>query len=417
MKIWKREKLMTHKNKAVTPRSAMLFVLIVGFLWFVTAIARSGFMSVFGVYLDFTGASASAIGFISGLGVFIIISLQSFFSFLVAKTGCYWLFSILGISIELLCIPALGFIPVNGWKIAMLLFFFHRLSHGLGYAGINSVFGSATRIIGPRKSRSILEFFQHAGNILGPIILFFIMQINSSEDGFYSYKSAIITLIIPVFIAVCLLIFMKIKFSNNYCRSPEFGRAAPILKTKKTFLFLYMIGICAFALGFADYTIISMHVVKNGLFGKPIIPLIYAFVMLIDLISSTVFRLLFDNYGIKSIFASSLISALFVIPIFLSDNFIIVLLGIAIWAIGMGSQEYLMNFMIARVVSKADRGVWFNRFRIVFGMSWFLGSSILGILYDQKLILFAYFALATQIVASAFFFAAAIFSDKKRIRQ
>lgn len=70
--------------------------------------------SVIGPFLSLTGASASTIGFVLGLGELCGYSLRLISGPLADRSKKYWLLVILGYSIQVLSIPLLALVPENG---------------------------------------------------------------------------------------------------------------------------------------------------------------------------------------------------------------------------------------------------------------------------------------------------------------
>jgi predicted MFS family arabinose efflux permease len=79
-------------------------------------------------------------------------------------------------------------------------------------------------------------------------------------------------------------------------------------------------------------------------------------------------------------------------------------IGICCWAIGHGAQDASLRAGIAQIVSMNKRGTAFGAFNGVFGVSWFVGSSVMGLLYEHSLAALVTFGMAAQLAAAALFF-------------
>ena len=90
---------------------AMVFILLMGLIALFSDMTHEGARSILGVYLGLAGASAAAIGFISGLGEFVGYALRLLTGMLTDRTKKYWLLTILGYAIDVLAIPALALVP------------------------------------------------------------------------------------------------------------------------------------------------------------------------------------------------------------------------------------------------------------------------------------------------------------------
>jgi MFS family permease len=56
-----------------------------------------------------------------------------------------------------------------------------------------------------------------------------------------------------------------------------------------------------------------------------------------------------------------------------------------LWGIGMGAQESIMHAAIADMVPPERRGGAYGLFNTGFGIAWFVGSFLMGFLYDYSI--------------------------------
>jgi hypothetical protein len=56
-----------------------------------------------------------------------------------------------------------------------------------------------------------------------------------------------------------------------------------------------------------------------------------------------------------------------------------------LWGVGMGAQGSVMRAAIAPFASSAKRGTAYGVFNAAYGLAWFAGSSVLGLLYGWSL--------------------------------
>lgn len=61
------------------------------------------------------------------------------------------------------------------------------------------------------------------------------------------------------------------------------------------------------------------------------------------------------------------------------------LLGIALWGVGMGAQESILKAAVTSMVPRDSRATGYGLFECAFGVAWFLGSWLMGVLYDVSL--------------------------------
>lgn len=70
----------------------------------------------------------------------------------------------------------------------------------------------------------------------------------------------------------------------------------------------------------------------------------------------------------------------------------------------MGVNESIMRSMVTILSPKEKRGSAFGTFHMIFGISWFIGSFIMGFLYEISLVILALFSVATQLSSLIFIY-------------
>jgi MFS-type transporter involved in bile tolerance (Atg22 family) len=93
-----------------------------------------------------------------------------------------------------------------------------------------------------------------------------------------------------------------------------------------------------------------------------------------------------------------LVSLLFAPLVFLG-SFGVAMLGMALWGVGMGAQESIMRAAVAGMVPAARRGTAYGVFNTGYGLLWFAGSALMGVLYDVSLPALIAFSVLAQLIA------------------
>lgn len=129
--------------------------------------------------------------------------------------------------------------------------------------------------------------------------------------------------------------------------------------------------------------------------------------MLSDAFAALIFGFLFDKIGVKTLIISTLVSLTFSIFIFSSSNFTLIFIGIILWGIGMGAQESILKAAVAKLVKKNQRAAGYGLFYFCFGFFWFVGSVILGIVYEKTISgsfwIFIFLSVIMQVSSLPFF--------------
>ena len=389
------------RDKKNIYQGAFAFIFLMGIVSLFSDMTHEGARSILGEYLNLTGASAASIGFVSGFGELCGYSLRILSGFIADKTKKYWTLVITGYALQVLAIPALALVPQNGWIIACGLVVLERVGKAIKKPAKNTLVSFAASEVGTGKGFAYQEFLDQLGAFLGPVILFVIAAVKGTSNLFDTYRVCFTILGIPALITIGMVIFSKIKYPH-----PEMFEKQKAEETefrfKKSFVF-YMIAICLFAFGFADFTLITLHVAKMHIFPDSTLSLLYAGAMAIDAFSALFFGWLFDKIGLKALILSTLISAFFSCFIFTTDSRFLIMLGILLWGIGMGAQESIMKAAVSKIIPSAMRSTGFGIFETGFGIAWFLGSWLLGALYDINPLYLVIISMVSQLLAIIFY--------------
>ena len=397
---------------------AMIFIILFGIVSLFSDMTHEGASSIRGAYMSLLGASAGAIGFVSGLGELIGYSMRYVFGRLTDKTKRYWLMTIAGYVLDVLAVPALALVGEHGWIAACGLLIIQRMGKAIKKPAKDTIMSFAASQEGVGKSFGIQEVLDQIGAFLGPVLLYVVMLFKTEGSTFEIYSRCFAVLAVPGAITILLLLITKYKFPNPENFEPEEKRFTPF-KVKKEFIF-YIAGISLFAFGFIDYSIIIMHVSKtytnisaqltetSSLVNSGTLPLLYAGAMLVDAVAALVFGLMYDKKGVKALAWSTVISAPFAILVFGTKSTSALLLGIALWGVGMGAQESILKAAVTKMVPKSSRATGYGVFECSFGVFWFLGSWLLGVLYDINIPAMITVSVVSQLAAIPLYIA----SDK-----
>ena len=370
----------------------MLFIILFGIVSLFSDMTHEGASSIRGAYLSLLGASAATIGFISGLGELIGYSMRYVFGKLTDKSKQYWPMTIIGYVLDIIAVPALALVGEHGWIAACVLLVIQRMGKAIKKPAKDTIMSFAASQEGVGKSFGIQEVLDQIGAFIGPVLLYLVMLFKTEGTTFEIYSTCFAVLAIPGAITLILLIVTRCKFPNPEHFEPEPKEYIPF-KMKKEFI-LYIAGISLFAFGFIDYSIIIMHVSRtyshlasglsetSALVSTGNLPLLYAGAMLVDAVAALFFGMMYDKNGVKALVWSTVISAPFAVFVFAFDSVPMLLLGVALWGVGMGAQESILKAAVTSIVPKASRATGYGVFECSFGAFWFLGSWLMGVLYD-----------------------------------
>lgn len=397
-----------NKNKKRISQ-AMLFIIFFGIVSLFSDMTHEGASSIRGAYFTILGASAGAIGFVSGLGELIGYSMRYVFGRIADKRKNYWFMTIFGYVIDVLAVPALALVGENGWITAAILLIIQRMGKAIKKPAKDTIMSFAASQEGVGKSFGIQEMLDQIGAFLGPVLLYLVMLFKTTGTTFEIYSTCFAILAIPGAITIIMLLITRKKFPNPENFEPEAKEFVPF-EMKKSFKY-YIMGISLFAFGFIDYSLVIMHISRNftsiagglaetsSIINSGTIPLLYAGAMLVDAVAALVFGYMYDKKGVKVLVLSTIISAPFSAFVFLGKSVPMVIFGVVLWGIGMGAQESILKAAVTTMVPKSSRATGYGIFECSFGIFWFLGSWLLGVLYDVSVPIMVVVSVVAQIAA------------------
>lgn len=397
---------------------AMVFLILFGIVSLFSDMTHEGASSIRGAYLALLGASAGAIGFISGLGELIGYSMRYLFGRVTDRTRSYWPMVILGYVLDIIAVPALALVGEHGWIAACLLLVVQRMGKAIKKPAKDTIMSFAASQEGAGRSFGLQELLDQIGAFLGPVLLWLVMLGRTDASPIRTYSLCFAVLAIPGGITLLLLLYTRSRFPNPEQFEPEPKEYIPF-RMKKSFI-LYIAGISLFAFGFIDYSLIVMHISRTaalsgavGLITEETLPLLYAGAMLIDAVSALFFGFLYDRIGVRSLIFSTLLSSGFAVFVFSMHSVPALLVGIALWGVGMGAQESILKAAVSSMVPKSSRATGYGIFECSFGFFWFLGSWLMGALYDFSIPAMVAVSVAAQLLSIPLYLA----SSRQKIRE
>lgn len=376
-------------------KKALLFLGLIGIISMLSDFTHEGARSIYGPYLGLLGASALVVSFVAGLGEFIGQALRILTGIIADKTKKYWTMMILGYSINLLVIPLLMFVTKEVWVIAIILILLERVGKGIRAPAKSALTSFSTAEIGLGKAFALQEAMDQLGAFLGPLFVFMVLGMNQGSQ-LKGYQLAFGLLGIFAIMTIVIIVIAKFKYPNP--EQMEVSKGSKGFKSNPHFI-IYLIAVMLIAIGFIDYPVLAFHISKNTTFNPLYIPLLYALAMGIDAVAAVFFGYYYDKKGIISLMISVVFGGLIAPVFFLVDGIFGIILGVILWGIAMGAQESILKAVIASLVSKEKRATAYGIFYTAFGSAWFLGSLLIGLLYEYSLLGVVIFSSTFEILA------------------
>lgn len=372
---------------------ALRFVLLLGVVSFFADFVYEGARSVNGPYLAVLGASATLVGIIAGLGELLGYGLRLVSGPFSERTGEFWPITIFGYVVQMASVPLLAWAP--NWKIAGLLIVLERVGKAIRNPPRDVMLSHASKQIGLGFGFGLHEAMDQAGALVGPLVIAVIL----ARRG--NYRSGFAVLLVPAVLTLLCLLLARILYPK-----PEDLEVKPAHIERgglPRIFWIYLAGAALVAAGFADFSLIAYHFQKASVVPKLWIPIFYSIAMATSGIGSLVFGKLFDRSGIWILIPLTLLAATSAPLVFLG-GFWLALSGVALWGLGMGVHESIIPAAVATMVPHERRPSAYGIFTGGYGLFWFIGSVIIGILYDFSIVWLLVFSVGAQLVAIPVFY-------------
>ena len=351
-------------------RSALRFIVLLGLVSLFADMTYEGARSITGPYLALLGASATVVGFVSGFGELVGYAVRLVSGYVSDRTGRYWPVTIFGYALNLFAVPALAL--TGRWELAVLLIIAERMGKGIRTPARDAMLSHASSRTGLGWGFGLHEALDQAGAIIGPLILSAVLALD------YGYREAFGILVLPAILSMAVLLAARFLFP----RPRDFDLAAPLeAEGLPPVFWVYMLAIAFIAAGYADFALIAFHFDKSGLVPTAWVPVLYAIAMATDAVAALTLGRAYDRVGLWTMVVATLASAAAAPLVFLGD-LRMAALGMALWGVGTGAQESVMRAEVAAMAPKERRGTAFGIMNMIYGVAWFAGSALLGVLYD-----------------------------------
>ncbi len=372
----------------ISKGSAIKFVILLGTVSLFADMTYEGARSISGQYLAALGASSFAIGIIAGLGELVGYGFRLVSGYLSDKSGKYWLIAFLGYTLNLLAVPLLAL--AGNWYLAASLMILERFGKAIRNPSRDAMLSYATQETGRGWGFGLHKAMDQTGAIIGPLIVSVVLY----YQGTYQMSYGI--LLIHAMCALSVLACARMLYPHPQDLEIE----NPSLKTdgfsKK--YWLYIAALCCVAAGYVDFPLIAFHFTQASVMSEAWMPIVFSISMGASGIAALIFGRLYDTKGFSVLIFATALAAFFAPLVFL-DDFYFVLMGMILWGIGLGAQESIMRAVVANLVQMNKRGTAYGILNIWFGVFWFLGSALMGYLYDVSLLSLVIFSVGIQLAA------------------
>jgi MFS family permease len=371
---------------------ALTFILLFGLVSALGDVTYEGARSVYGPYLGLLGASAVAIGFVSGVGEFSGYFLRLVSGYLIDRTKKYWLITILGYGM-LVSVPLLAL--AGRWEIAALFIILERTGKAIRSPGKDAMLSHAAKKMGTGTGFGLHEALDQVGGIIGPLIFTAALTLTGG------FKQGFTVMWIPALLTVVVLLIARAKVPNPAIleeAEKETREAESFKKALSKAFWVYGLFVFISVVGFVNFPLISYHLSAQKVISQALIPLLYAVAMAVDAVAALIIGKIYD----KVRFATLMVIPLLTFPIAIlgfSGNYISVIIAMLLWGSVMGIHETILRAAVADLTSMESRGTAYGIFNSLYGVAMLIGSVIVGLLYEYSIIYLVVFVVTIEFIA------------------
>ncbi|HMF79286.1 MAG TPA: MFS transporter [Bryobacteraceae bacterium] len=370
--------------------SALRFIVCLGIVSLFADMAYEGAHSIIGPYLKDLGATALQVAVIAGVGEMLAASLRFFSGRFADRTHAYWTITFCGYAMNVVAVPALAF--AQNWQTAAILIIAERTGKALRGPARDVLLSGATQDVGHGWGFGLHSIMDQTGAVIGPLLMV------AAVARSHHFGPPFLWLTFP---AVGTLVALLVARVLNPDRLRTVKTQATQVLPRVFWMYVAAAGLLAF--GFVDFPLLAYHFQSAKLSTPVAIPLLYAGAMAINGLTALLFGRLFDRIGLNAL-VFGIVLSLLALPLGFLGGPAGAIASVACWATGLGAQDGCLRSGIATVVSMNKRGSAFGAFNGVYGVMWFLGSVMMGLLYSRSLVGLVVFGIVAQLGAAVLFF-------------
>jgi len=388
---------------------ALKLIILLGIVSLFGDIVYEGGRSVNGPYLEILGANAAIVGLIVGIGELLGYGIRLISGYFSDKTKAYWFFTIAGYSL-LFTVPLLSLAGV--WQLAALFIVSERIGKALRNPPRDTILSQATKQIGTGFGFGLHEFLDQIGAIIGPLIFaVFFFLLGTSGKAISDYQTGYSFLWIPFVLVMVFVVIAYFLVKNPEELEPISATIETEPDTLSRTFWLYLLFSFVTTIGFVNFALIGYHLKAHNLLSDAQIPLFYMIAMAVDAVIALIIGKLYDRLKTRRKNKKAGLLLLIIIPLLslfipffaFSMNYVFILISVIVWGVVMGSHETIMRSAIADITPLKKRGTGYGIFTTSYGLALFIGSVLVGVLYDYSLPLLIAIIMIIEIITIPFF--------------
>jgi MFS family permease len=355
-----------------------------------------GGRSLYGPLLSSLGASALAVGAITGAGEAVALLLRLGSGVLADRSRRYWTVTIAGYALTAVCVPLLAVTPylgAAGLAVATVLILAERTGKAIRSPAKSALLAAAAQHVGMGRGLGVHKALDQIGAFAGPLLVAGVVALAGAVlwPGFA-------VLAIPGAVAMVLLVLTRHRMPAEQptARAPAGIRMGDL--PPAFWLFAVASAVCT--AGLVTFGLISFHLVEGGIVPAAGAPLLYAAAMAAGAVAALLTGEAYDRVGPRTLLALPVLVAA-VPPLAFAGGLAAVTAGVLLWGAAVGLQDSTVKALVADLVRPERRATAYGLFAAVQGVGALAGGIATGALYEHSTWSLVIAVAASQTVAAA----------------
>jgi MFS family permease len=355
-----------------------------------------GARSAYGPLLTSLGASALAVGAITGAGEAAALLLRLGSGTLADRTRRYWPVTIVGYALTAVCVPLLAVTPylgAAGLAVAAALILAERTGKAIRSPAKSALLAAAAGQVGMGRGLGVHKALDQIGAFAGPLLVAGLIALAGGTlwPGFA-------VLAVPGAVAMVLLVVTRRRTPDVRPDGPAVGSSAARVLPASFWWLAAGTGLCTG--GLVTFGLIGYHLVTDRLVGAAAVPLLYAAAMAAEAVAALVTGEAYDRLGARTLLGLPILVAT-VPALAFAGALPAVVGGILLWGAATGLQDSTVKALVADLVRPERRATAYGLFAAVQGAGALAGGVATGALYEHSTTALAAAVAVSQLAALA----------------
>lgn len=352
-----------------------------------------GARSVSGPLLATLGASALAVGLITGFGEAAALLLRLVSGPLADRTARYWALTITGYGLTAVCVPLLAVTPAlgaAGLAVAAALIVAERIGKAIRSPAKSALLAEAAGAVGRGRGFAVHKALDQIGAFAGPLLVAALVAVAGTV------WPALAVLAVPGAAAMVLLVWLRRRFPAPAPEPVATETAGPLPRR----FYWFAVSAAVSTAGLVTFGLISYHASRTGGITLAAVPLLYAGAMAAGALAALASGHLYDRWGARVLYALPVLAAA-TPALALSGSVPAVVAGTLLWGAAVGVQDSTVKALVADLVPGSRRATAYGVFAAIQGVAAIAGGALAGGLYEYSITLLAAVLAGAQALALA----------------